>query len=44
MALKLQNEVNKGVIGQKRLKVSVHTRGGVLEDVLGLEDVLEDTF
>ena len=25
-------------------KSTVTTRGGVLEDVLGLEDVLEDTF
>ena len=25
MALKLENEVNRGVIGQKKLKVSAHT-------------------
>ena len=26
------------------ITINVTTRGGVLEDVLGLEDVLEDTF
>ena len=30
--------------GLKLLSQGVITRGGVLEDVLGLEDVLEDTF
>ena len=29
---------------QNRLLRSLNSRGGVLEDVLGLEDVLEDTF
>ena len=28
----------------QRSVVDVNNRGGVLEDVLGLEDVLEDTF
>ena len=34
-----------GVISARQIEVlEANIRGGVLEDVLGLEDVLEDTF